>query len=213
MAAIMEMLIDSEEEADDSIWPKAPSQQEWAELLLEQDAVEPPLPLPRGQVLQITREVLQEISRGDASDSSLFRVEGKDKSWFLQKGAIAFKASSTRFRLNVTFQGSSFGDDYAELSRSQQAQTINWLIALGVVRKGEELTGYQDCKTSGFYFIFHANYRRTRWRIIACPHNAEIKEIHRAASLPATRRQMASSRSMPMKDRLCPWSLQIANCG
>ena len=39
----------------------------------------------------------------------------------------------------------------------------------------------EDCKTSGFYFIFHLNYRRTRWRIIACPHNAEIEDPATAA--------------------------------
>ena len=34
----------------------------------------------------------------------------------------------------------------------------------------------QDSKTSGFYFIFHINYRRTRWRIIASPHDAVIED-------------------------------------
>lgn len=41
------------------------------------------------------------------------------------------------------------------------------LSALGIL---------QDSKTSGFYFIFHLNYRRTRWRIIASPHDATIQE-------------------------------------
>lgn len=37
-------------------------------------------------------------------------------------------------------------------------------------------TDPQDSKTSGFFFIFHANYRRTRWRIITSPHDGTIQE-------------------------------------
>ncbi|CAE7895415.1 unnamed protein product, partial [Symbiodinium microadriaticum] len=71
------------------------------------------------EVRQITPEVVQERSSGtDETDVSLFKVEGKDKSWFLQKGAVTFeRPGSARFRLDVTFTGgprSRFGDDYAE---------------------------------------------------------------------------------------------------
>lgn len=177
----MDMLIsDSEDEAEVAnvkvIWPKAPSLQEWAELVPAEGSPDTPRQPLRGQVRQITPEVVQ-----DETDVSLFKVEGKDKSWFLQKGAVTFeRPGSARFRLDVTFTGglqSRFGDDYAELSRAEQADTINWLVALGVVRHDAVLTGYKDCKTTGFYFIFHLNYRRTHWRIIACPHNAEIEDF------------------------------------
>lgn len=174
MAALMDLLIEhSEDEAAPPVWPKAPSMQEWSNLLLAKETPASPRLAPRGQVRQITCEVQQ-----DLADDHRFSVEGKDKSWFLQKGGISFhRPSAERFRLDITFHGSLFGDDYAELSRVEQVQSINWLIAIGVVRGDEELTGYKDCKTSGYYFIFHVNYRRTRWRIIACPHDAVVQDI------------------------------------
>eukprot|EP00931_Biecheleriopsis_adriatica_P048597 TRINITY_DN28098_c0_g1_i1.p1 TRINITY_DN28098_c0_g1~~TRINITY_DN28098_c0_g1_i1.p1 ORF type:complete len:290 (+),score=51.92 TRINITY_DN28098_c0_g1_i1:75-872(+) len=179
----MDMLLpDSDEEESDPprakvLWElKAPSEQQWASLLLDEDRPETPPPVGRGQVQQITPEVEQ-----DREDPSLFHVDGKDRSWFLQKGALLLeRASPSRFRVDVIFQGgpkSRFGDDYAELSRAEQADTMNWLLAVGVARSGVELTGYRDCKTSGYYFILHANYRRTRWRVIASPHNAELEDV------------------------------------
>ncbi|CAE7523212.1 unnamed protein product [Symbiodinium natans] len=178
----MDMLItDSEEEEEEApnvkvVWPKAPSLQEWAEVLPTEGAPETPRQEPRGQVRQITPEVRQ-----DEADPTRFCVEGKDRSWFLQKGGVVFdRPRPDRFRLDVTFSGglqSRFGDDYAELSRAEQSDTINWLVAVGVARHDAVLTGYKDCKTTGFYFIFHLNYRRTRWRIVACPHNAELEDL------------------------------------
>eukprot|EP00933_Yihiella_yeosuensis_P048734 TRINITY_DN45093_c0_g1_i1.p1 TRINITY_DN45093_c0_g1~~TRINITY_DN45093_c0_g1_i1.p1 ORF type:complete len:287 (-),score=56.15 TRINITY_DN45093_c0_g1_i1:23-841(-) len=188
MAAAMEMLLpDLKGEFDNSFGPKkknyatdlkAPSEQEWAEVLLEdQDEQTDSAPSGRGQVRQITVEVQQ-----DPDDVSLFRVDGKDKSWFLQKGAISFnRASPNRFRIEVSFQSgptSRFGDDYAELSRAEQNASINWLLMLGVARSDNELTGYRDCKTSGFYFLFHLNFRRTHWRIIGSPHTAELEDTN-----------------------------------
>eukprot|EP00434_Breviolum_minutum_P034904 symbB.v1.2.030898.t1/scaffold3528.1/size54678/4 len=177
MAAIMDLLIDDSEDeakaASPPIWPKAPGLQEWADLLLAEESPPSPRPAPRGQVRQITRELHQ-----DLADDSFFRVDGKDKSWFLQKGGVTFnRPDAERFRLDVTLHGSCFGEDYAELSRLEQAQTTNWLIAIGVAHGEKELSGYQDSKTSGFYFIFHINYRRTRWRIIASPHDAVIEDL------------------------------------
>lgn len=132
-------------------------------------------PVGRGQVRQITAEVEQ-----DRTDAALFRVAGKDKSWFLQKGGIVFERSNpSRFYVDVVFEGgvlSRFGDEYAEISRAQQLATINWLLMVGVAKSDYDLTGYRDCKTSGFYFLFHLNYRRTRWRIIGCPHNCELED-------------------------------------
>lgn len=131
----------------------------------------------RGQVRQITCEVDQ-----DASDPSIFRVDGKDKSWFMQKGGIMFdRRDPASFCLGVRFLGDKanrFGDAYAELSRAEQHATANWLLMVGVAPLGYELTGHRDCKAGGFYFLLHLNYRRTAWRVIACPHEAELEDAH-----------------------------------
>mmetsp|Transcript_56020 Transcript_56020/g.156085 ORF Transcript_56020/g.156085 Transcript_56020/m.156085 type:complete len:225 (-) Transcript_56020:63-737(-) len=129
----------------------------------------------RGQVHQITPEVTQ-----DKEDVAVFEVDGKDKSWFLQKGGLLFDCGDAPgFRMDVSFLGgatSCFGDDYAELSRAGQHATINWMLMVGAARSDVQLTGYKDCKTSGFYFLLHLNYRRTHWRVICCPHNAELED-------------------------------------
>ncbi|CAE8597740.1 unnamed protein product [Polarella glacialis] len=178
MAAAMELLLPGYDgKFNTDLEKRSGEQKEWAEVLLDEDddSEELEAPVGRGQVRQLTFEVQQ-----DEADATLFRVDGKDKSWFLQKGAVVFnRPSESRFRLEVTFQAglsSRFGDEYAELSRAEQSSTINWLLMAGIARGGSELTGYRDCKTSGFYFLFHLNYRRTRWRIIACPHTAELED-------------------------------------
>lgn len=152
----------------------APCQQDWAEVLEPGDEDVPPQRPSTGQVRHITCEVEQ-----DTSDDAVFRVDGKDKSWFMQKGAITFeRADPGHFRLEVQFLGgptSRFGDAYAELSRAEQQATINWLLMVGVARGDYDLTGYKDCKSSGFYFLLHLNYRRTHWRVIGCPHNSELE--------------------------------------
>merc|ERR1712032_1296475 len=48
---------------------------------------------------------------------------------------------------------------------------------VGVAQVQTELTGYKDCKSSGFYFLLHLNYRRTAWRVICCPHAAEVQDM------------------------------------
>lgn len=156
---------------------KAPFAQEWAEVLDANDDDDPNVYLrpPNGQVRHITQEVDQ-----DYYDPKVFRLDGKDKSWFLQKGAMTFhRADAKKFRLEVCFLGgekSRFGDEYADLSRAEQHATINWLLMIGVARGSHELTGYKDCKSSGFYFLLHCNYRRTHWRVIGCPHNSELQD-------------------------------------
>jgi len=157
---------------------RAPMHQEWAEVLdVEDEALLDIPPVGRGQVLQITSEVEQ-----DEDDDSCFKVDGKDKSWFLQKGAVTFKCEDYNFfRIQVTFCGgktNKFGDDYADLSRAEQHATMNWLIMIGIAVREKKLTGYKDCKSTGFYFLFHLNYRRTRWRIIGCPHNSELEDTN-----------------------------------
>lgn len=154
-----------------------PFEEAWADALeiAEEDLIPAPK-VPRGQVRFITHEVEQ-----DASDPSLFQVSGKDRSWFLQKGALSFEPPSpSRWRLQFSFQGGSlnrFGDDYAELSRADQLATINWLLMVGAVPEDYALTGFKDCKAGGFYFLFHLSYRRTAWRIIGCPHyNCEVED-------------------------------------
>lgn len=154
----------------------APMQQEWADVLdVEDEAILDSAPVGRGPVLQITSEVVQ-----DEDDDSCFKVDGKDKSWFLQKGAVTFKCDNyNSFRTLVTFCGgktNKFGDDYADLSRAEQHATMNWLIMIGIAARAKRLTGYKDCKSTGFYFLFHLNYRRTHWRIIGCPHNSELED-------------------------------------
>merc|ERR1712187_312825 len=84
------------------------------------------------------------------------------------------------FRLSFVFFGDSrnrYGDDFAELSRAEQHASINWLLMVGVASQDYELTGYRDCKVAGFFFLLHLNYRRTRWRVICCPHNAELEDV------------------------------------
>lgn len=133
--------------------------------------------LPKGQVNQLTVEVDQ-----DRSDSRVFRVQGKDKSWFIQKGAVTFERSNPQhFVLEASFVGGKrnrFGDHYAELSRADQLDTINWMIMMGVARSSWEMSGYKDCKASGFYFLVQANYRRTAWNVIGCPHNCEVTDMN-----------------------------------
>lgn len=157
-----------------------PDRQEWADALIAEDGEgegEAPLGNPEavGQVHQITYEVEQ-----DLADDALFRVNGKDKSWFLQKGGVSFEREDpARFRLEVEFLAgptSRFGDEYAELSRAEQQATINWMLMVGVARADCELTGYKDCKSSGFYFLLHLSYRRTHWRIIGSPHDSELED-------------------------------------
>mmetsp|Transcript_7328 Transcript_7328/g.22955 ORF Transcript_7328/g.22955 Transcript_7328/m.22955 type:complete len:236 (-) Transcript_7328:84-791(-) len=154
----------------------APMHQEWAEVLeAEDEELLPPRKAGQGSVCQITPEVYQ-----DPEDSSVFRVDGKDKSWFMQKGGIMFDhPDAARLRLRVRFLGDAvnrYGEDYAELSRAEQHATINWLLMLGVAPRGYELTGYRDCKAGGFYFLLHLDYRRTCWRVAACPHCAELED-------------------------------------
>lgn len=128
-----------------------------------------------GQVCQITSEVWQ-----DESDPSCFKVDGKDKSWFMQKGGVMFSsADPAHFSLNVRLLGGElnrYGDDYADLSRADQHEAINWLWMAGVAPESYELTGHKDCKVGGFFFLFHLNYRRTKWRILGCPHNSELED-------------------------------------
>lgn len=174
-AAEAELRAASAGSAADSL-SKAPDAQEWATVLdVDESEFIPAGPEPRGQVSQITEEVTQ-----DPDDTALFKVQGKDKSWFMQKGGIMFKSSSTEaFRLKVSFVGDAvnrYGDDYADLSRVEQAAQENWLLMAGVASKSYKLTGYKDCKASGFYFLFHLSYRRTCWRIIGCPHHAELED-------------------------------------
>lgn len=125
------------------------------------------------QVRQVTREVRQH-----PGDCAVFEVDGKDKSWFVQKGAVSFEPSDpAAFRMDVTFIGgelSRFGDDYAELARAEQLATINWMLMVGVVHSDYSLTGYKDCKAAGFFFLLQLNYRRTRWRVACCPHDASV---------------------------------------
>merc|ERR1719469_248202 len=100
-----------------------PDQQEWAQILeaenADEEEEEAPPRLPAGQVKQITSEVDQ-----DLADPAVFRVDGKDKSWFLQKGAISFERKDPNsFQLEVEFLGDAanrFDDAYAELSRVEQ---------------------------------------------------------------------------------------------
>lgn len=133
-------------------------------------------PSSRDQVEYMTAEVKQ-----DSDDPANFSVSGKDKSWFIQNGGILFKCEDpTNFRLKAQFGGGArnhFADAYADLSMAEQKATINWLIMLGIAFLNCELTGYRDCKDSGFYFLFHLNYRRTAWRIIGCPHNCEVVDL------------------------------------
>jgi hypothetical protein len=159
-----------------SAFSTAPDAQEWAEVLdVDESAYLISGPEPKGQVLQLTEEVTQ-----DLEDDTKFGVDGKDKSWFLQKGAIMFRSASTSaFRLKLSFIGGAvnrYGDDYAGLSRSEQAAQENWLLMAGVAPRSQKLTGYKDCKAGGFYFLFHLSYRRTCWRIICCPHQAELQD-------------------------------------
>jgi len=154
---------------------KAPA---WAEVLeCDDEELLAPRKVGRGQVSQITHEVEQSIE-----DPTRFEVAGKDKSWFIQKGGLMLDSKeSSQFKLNATFFGngareSLFGDDYAELSRADQAATINYLLMCGVAPKDYMLTGFKDCKAGGFYFLFHINYRRTAWRIIGCPHTCELED-------------------------------------
>jgi len=173
-----------EEEVGDEVPPPpvapgAPCEQEWAEVFEADDGdlLVDGRPTPgRGQVKLITFEVRQ-----DPEDDAVFRVEGKDKSWFLQKGALAFNcADPRRFRLEAQFLGGEtcrFGDDYADLSRAEQQATINWLLMIGAAKADFGLTGYKDCKSSGFYFLLHASYRRTCWRIIGSPHTCELEDV------------------------------------
>lgn len=156
----------------------APDQQQWAEVLADGDDEEDAAPPTRAGIGQV-RHITSEVDH-DLADDAVFRVSGKDKSWFLQKGAISFeRPDPSRFRLEVQFLGgpeSRFGDAYAELSRAEQHATVNWLLMVGVARADYELTGYKDCKTSGFYFLLHLNYRRTHWRVIGSPHNSELED-------------------------------------
>lgn len=155
---------------------KAPEAQEWAEVLdVDESDLLASGPEPRGNAIQLTEEVVQ-----DPDDSSRFRVDGKDRSWFMQKGGVMFEtASPTSFRLKISFAGgavNSYGDNYADLSRVDQAVQENWLLMAGVAPRSYKLTGYKDCKAGGFYFLFHLSYRRTCWRIIGCPHQAELQD-------------------------------------
>eukprot|EP00747_Dinoflagellata_sp_TGD_P167279 gnl/TRDRNA2_/TRDRNA2_191387_c0_seq1.p1 gnl/TRDRNA2_/TRDRNA2_191387_c0~~gnl/TRDRNA2_/TRDRNA2_191387_c0_seq1.p1 ORF type:complete len:284 (-),score=63.41 gnl/TRDRNA2_/TRDRNA2_191387_c0_seq1:30-854(-) len=151
---------------------------EWADVFeVSDDALILQPKVGRGQVHQITHEVAQ-----DEQDPALFEVDGKDQSWFMQKGAVMFDCPDpANFQLQLKFLGgrqSCFGDDYAELSRAEQLAQVNWLLMAGVAPKSYQLTGYKDCKVSGFYFLLHLNYRRTAWRIIGCPHsNCEIEDM------------------------------------
>jgi len=168
----------SELTSGDPRFGQAPMMQEWADVLdVEDEDLLDRAPVGRGQVLQITAEVEQ-----DENDDTSFKVDGKDKSWFLQKGAVTFKCDEyNSFSIHVTFCGgktNKFGDDYAELSRAEQHATMNWLIMIGIAARSKQLTGYKDCKSTGFYFLFHLNYRRTHWRIIGCPHNSELEDTN-----------------------------------
>eukprot|EP00405_Crypthecodinium_cohnii_P042561 CAMPEP_0206566948 /NCGR_PEP_ID=MMETSP0325_2-20121206/24958_1 /ASSEMBLY_ACC=CAM_ASM_000347 /TAXON_ID=2866 /ORGANISM="Crypthecodinium cohnii, Strain Seligo" /LENGTH=253 /DNA_ID=CAMNT_0054070067 /DNA_START=40 /DNA_END=801 /DNA_ORIENTATION=- len=158
---------------------------EWIEVIQAQDELEEDEQIdekPRevlGQVRQLTEEVRQ-----DPQHPKVFAVDGLDKSWFCQKGSITFKRADEQqqnFTLEVSFVGSElsrFGDDYADLSRAEQQATINWLLMIGVAREDYQMTGYKDCKSSGFYFLLHCNYRRTAWRVIGCPHNGHLEDVH-----------------------------------
>lgn len=157
-----------------------PKSKDWAQSLVVEDN-EDLFPSRnrelRGQLLQMTSEVSQ-----DENDPKQFEVDGKDKSWFLQKGGLMFNCSNpVDFKTNVIFQGgqqSLFGDKYADLSFAEQGATINWLLMVGIAPRDYELTGYKDCKVEGcHFFLFHLNYRRTAWRIIGCPHaNSEMED-------------------------------------
>lgn len=131
---------------------------------------------PEGcEVLQITREV------GRAQTGAVFEVEGGDKSWFLQRGGLllARRGPEARFLLRVTFLGGArnrYGDAYAALSLAEQRATRNWLLMLGAAPRGRELTGHRDCKAGGFYFLLHLDRRRAAWRVVACPHEAELED-------------------------------------
>mmetsp|Transcript_110501 Transcript_110501/g.174628 ORF Transcript_110501/g.174628 Transcript_110501/m.174628 type:complete len:265 (-) Transcript_110501:21-815(-) len=154
---------------------KAPSAQEWATVLdVDESDLVTAGEAPRGQALQVTQEVTQ-----DKTDSSVFKVDGKDRSWFMQKGGIMFDCrDKEHFRLTFSFLGGDvnrYGNDYADLSRVEQAAQENWLLMAGVAPRSYKLTGYKDCKL-GFYFLFHLSYRRTCWRIICSPHNAELED-------------------------------------
>merc|ERR1712107_865298 len=91
--------------------------------------------------------------------TSRFKVDGLDRGWFLQKGSIMFDCPDPgAFRLKLTFLGDAvnrYGDDYAEMSRAEQAAQENYLLMAGVAPLNCKLTGYKDCKSSGFYFLFH----------------------------------------------------------
>lgn len=134
--------------------------------------------VPLGQVMWITHEVEQ-----DTEDVELFKVTGKDKSWFQQKGGTMFHCKDPKnFRISIEFVGDEqnlYGTEYAVLSMAEQQNQKNWLIMVGIAPKDYELTGYKDCKMDGsYYFLFHLCYRRTFWRIIGCPHyNAELEDL------------------------------------
>eukprot|EP00929_Paragymnodinium_shiwhaense_P037562 TRINITY_DN19996_c0_g4_i2.p1 TRINITY_DN19996_c0_g4~~TRINITY_DN19996_c0_g4_i2.p1 ORF type:complete len:317 (+),score=52.35 TRINITY_DN19996_c0_g4_i2:231-1181(+) len=133
--------------------------------------------MPVSQVHQLTSEVVQ-----TEADPSEFQVDGRDKSWFVQKGALSFKCDdSSKFRLSLVFTGgvlNRFGDCYADLPRASQEQTINWLLMLGATATDYELNGETDCKSgNGLFFLLHLDYRRTKWRISACPHNATLRDV------------------------------------
>lgn len=155
---------------------KAPDAQEWAEVFdADVEEVKDVQSRGLGQVCQITEEVWQ-----NPDDPERFQVQGKDKSWFLQKGGLMFDCPDpARFQLQVSLLGDDvnrYGDVYAELSRAEQAMQENWLLMAGVAPRTYKLTGFKDCKAGGFYFLFHLSYRRTCWRIIGCPHNSELED-------------------------------------
>lgn len=155
---------------------RAPAAQEWADVLnVEDDELIPQQRVCKGQASQVTDEVLQ---RED--DPSKFEVDGKDKSWFMQKGGMMFRSENhERFQLKLMFFGDEvnrYGDDYADLSRAEQHATMNWMVMAGVAPRECKLTGYKDCKAAGFFFLFHINYRRTAWRVIGCPHSCLLED-------------------------------------
>ena len=109
-------------------------------------------------MLWITREVDQ-----DTVDTTLFKVTGKDKSWFQQKGGTMFHCKDPKnFRISVEFAGDEqnfYGDEYAPFSMADQQYQKTWLIMIGIAPKDYGLTGYRDCKADGSsYFYVDAGY-------------------------------------------------------
>ncbi|CAK0888226.1 unnamed protein product [Prorocentrum cordatum] len=171
----------------------------------------PPVAACRGQARLVTREVVQD----DPEEPSRFSVDGKDKSWFVQKGAVSFHCRDpSAFSLDLSFLGgarSLFGERYAGLSRQEQESSINWLVAAGAAFEDWELTGYRDCKLAGFFFLLHLNYRRAgAWS--AAPTTASWRTRPGGATR-AARSRRASWRCRRARASAWAWSWPGASCG